>query len=83
MLATDRSEADALDAALLIGEWGSGISNDANIAEFMTDISGLLGASTVSWTLWEAGPGGGYCLTSSLDTFKPWASALATPYPSA
>jgi endoglycosylceramidase len=81
MLTTDRAEADALDSALLVGEWGSGISDEANLALFVGDVSDLLDASAVSWTLWEAGPGGGYCLTSSLDTFKPWASALATPYP--
>ena len=81
MLTTDRAEADTLDAALLIGEWGSGISDDANLALFVGDISGLLDASAISWTLWEAGPGGGYCLTSSLDTFKPWSSALGSPYP--
>ena len=47
MLTTDRAEADTLDAALLIGEWGSGISDDANLALFVGDIltTGMYAAS--------------------------------------
>lgn len=74
-------EAAALEAAPMVGEWGIGTSDDENLGLFLHDIVPLLDINGLGWTYWEAGPGSGYAIASTLRELRAGAEWMIVPFP--
>jgi endoglycosylceramidase len=77
-----KEEADALGAALFIGEYG-GVADDPGITPYMTaqyDAAGAAGASSMYWAL-DKGDGGYSLLKTDGSEKKELADVLVRPYP--
>lgn len=76
-----RGEADRLDAALWIGEYG-GQGSDPNIAAYMDAAYAAAGSAAASSIYWSYDRGGGYALLDAQGgEVAPLVAAVVRPYP--